>query len=430
MINEIKDKIVPTLRFPEFKENEEWKIMPLKEVYVFKSTNSFTRDDLNYIEGEIKNIHYGDIHAKFSTQFDITNEKVPFIKPSISTEKIGIENYCIEGDMIFADASEDLKDIGKSIELVFLNNEKLLSGLHTLLARQRDHKLVIGFGGHLFLCNSIRSQIQREAQGAKVLGISATRLSNINIFYPSKKEEQRKIADCLSSLDDLITAQKQKLEALKTHKKGLMQQLFPAEGETVPKLRFKEFEDSGDWEEKRLDEICKVNPSTDKLPEHFVYVDLESVEDGILLKRKQIKLEAAPSRAQRLLQAGDVIFQMVRPYQQNNYFFIEKDNLKYVASTGYAQLRAYESQMYLYQYLHTQLFVDKVLVKCTGSNYPAINSSTLAEIIVVVPDPLEQQKIADCLSSLDDIITTQQEKIEALKVHKKGLMQALFPCDY
>ncbi len=95
-------------------------------------------------------------------------------------------------------------------------------------------------------------QIKKEAQGAKVLGISAGRLSNIEVAFPSDKKEQQKIADCLSSIDELITAQTQKLDALKAHKKGLMQQLFPAEGETVPKLRFPEFRDAGEWGTQEL----------------------------------------------------------------------------------------------------------------------------------------------------------------------------------
>ena len=118
---------------------------------------------------------------------------------------------------------------------------------------------------------------------------------------------------------------------------------------------------------------------------------------------------------------------MVRPYQQNNYFFQPEDNSDYVASTGYAQLRANESCEFLYHYLHSPEFVERVLEKCTGSNYPAINSGELSAIKVVMPNPIEQQKIADCLSSLDESITTQAEKIENLKLHKRGLMQQLFP---
>ena len=223
---------VPRLRFPEFRDAGGWSNSSLEELYSFKATNSFSREQLNYEIGEVKNIHYGDVHTKFSTSFYIKEESVPFINPTEYLGKIKHDCYCEEGDMIFADASEDLNDVGKSIEIVSLNNEKLLSGLHTLLARQKKSRLVIGFGRYLFKSSRIRAQIKREAQGAKVLGISAGRISRIDIAFPSNKEEQQKIAACLTALDDLIAAQTQKIAKLKTHKRGLMQQLFPTVDET------------------------------------------------------------------------------------------------------------------------------------------------------------------------------------------------------
>ncbi len=219
---------VPKLRFPEFLNDGGWEEKKLNKIYTFKVTNSFSRDKLNYDSGLVKNIHYGDIHTKFSTLFDIKKENVPFINSSISLEKIKDDCYCQESDMIFADASEDLVDVGKSIEVINLNNQKLLSGLHTLLARQKENKFITGFGGYLFKSNKIREQIKKESQGTKVLSISGTRLSNINISFPLDKKEQQKIADCLSSIDNLITSESKKVEALKEHKKGLMQQLFPS----------------------------------------------------------------------------------------------------------------------------------------------------------------------------------------------------------
>ena len=126
---------------------------------------------------------------------------------------------------------------------------------------------------------------------------------------------------------------------------------------------------------------------------------------------------------------GDVIFQIVRPYQRNNLHFKIDDGIQYVASTGYAQLRANESEDFLFQSIQTDDFVDRVIVKCTGSSYPAINSSDLAEIPVPIPSSAEQQKIADCLSSIDELISAEARKLDALKTHKKGLMQQLFPAE-
>lgn len=204
-----------------------------------------------------------------------------------------------------------------------------------------------------------------------------------------------------------------------------MQQLFPQPGATTPALRFTGF--TGDWEVKKLGEIADVNPKSDKLPNKFVYIDLESVESGNLLKKNIIEVKNAPSRAQRLLKKGDILFQMVRPYQRNNYHFYDNDGNVYVASTGYAQIRYKDCSEYLYQYLHTDTFVDMAVSKCVGGNYPAINTTDLTNITVCLPSLAEQQKIAECLETLDDLIAAESKKLDSLKAHKKGLMQQLFP---
>ena len=196
----------------------------------------------------------------------------------------------------------------------------------------------------------------------------------------------------------------------------------------VPKLRFPEFRKAEGWTEKPLKAAAHINPANDGLPESFVYIDLESVDAGELKAKERISRIGAPSRAQRLVERGDIIYQVVRPYQRNNLLCEFDDDEEYVASTGYAQLRAKGSNRFLYQSIHTDSFVGRVIAKCTGSNYPAINSSDLAEIQLPIPLTLpEQQKIAECLSSVDELIAAQSRKLDALKTHKKGLMQQLFP---
>ncbi len=220
-------KKVPNYRFPEFEDEGEWVKETIYDVYEFKVTNSFSREYLNYEKGEVKNIHYGDIHTKYNTLFDITREVVPLINSEVAIDRISEDSYCKEGDIVFADASEDLHDVGKSIEIINLNKEKLVSGLHTLLARQRERKLEIGFGGYLFKSDLLRKQIQRESQGTKVLGISANRISKVKFSYPKNPNEQKRIISCLSTLDELIMAQSYRIDHLQQYKKGLMQGLFP-----------------------------------------------------------------------------------------------------------------------------------------------------------------------------------------------------------
>lgn len=192
----------------------------------------------------------------------------------------------------------------------------------------------------------------------------------------------------------------------------------------IPKLRFPVF--SGEWEEKKLDSLSLINPKPGDLPEVFSYIDLESVKNGVLLQEKIIKKEEAPSRAQRLLEEKDILFQTVRPYQRNNYFFNSKSPT--VASTGYAQFRVNKNNYpsFLYQYLYTNNFVKNVLDRCSGTSFPAISTNDLLEICLHIPSLAEQQKIADFLSNVDSIITAETKILNTLQKKKKALMQKLF----
>lgn len=179
-----------------------------------------------------------------------------------------------------------------------------------------------------------------------------------------------------------------------------------------------------EWEVVKLREICEINPKNiDKLPSKFYYINLESVEKGNLLNTKEIYKNKAPSRAKRILKKGDILFQLVRPYQKNNFYFDLDGN--FVASTGYAQLRTKENKKFIFQYLHFDKFVNAVIEKCTGSNYPAINSSTFSNLKIPLPPLNEQRKIAEILSTFDEVILLTSNLINAKKEFKKALMQNL-----
>lgn len=424
-----ENKLVPKLRFPEFQGSRDWKLEPFSEIYRFFGTNSFTRDNLNYKNGNIKNIHYGDIHTKFDSHFDVEKETVPFVNADISVEKIKEDFFCKEGDVVFADASEDLNDIGKSIEIINTNEEKIISGLHTLLARPRVKKLYIGFGGHLFKSPSIRTQIQKEAQGAKVLGISATRLSNILVYYPENKTEQQKIASCLSSLDELITAHTDKLDALRDHKKGLMQQLFPAEGETLPKLRFKEFEKDGEWVETKISSIGYVvtgsTPSKDDgefWDGDFVWITAQDFKDKYI-SNSALKLTQKGKNKSRIIPTDSVLVTCIASIGLNAINKIECATNQQINAIVCNDNNFFEFIYYVIEYNKNRL---KNLAGQTA--VPIINKTVFESFEIKIPKvKAEQQKIANFLSSIDDEITAQTQKIEALKEHKKGLMQGLFP---
>lgn len=191
-----------------------------------------------------------------------------------------------------------------------------------------------------------------------------------------------------------------------------------------PPLRFSTTED---WTECQLKDICEINPSVEKIPDTFQYIDLESVTNGRLLQTIPCCKSSAPSRAKRILSNEDVLFQTVRPYQKNNYFFKSDSNTSVVASTGYAQLRCTSNSAYfLYTLIHTDSFVNQVLQKCTGGAYPAITASSLSTVKINIPVVQEQQKIASFFSTLDQKIELCERKLETLEKLKKGLMQKIF----
>jgi type I restriction enzyme S subunit len=215
------------LRFKDDNGNDfpEWEEKRYDSVYSFKNTNSYSRDLLTYEEGEVRNIHYGDIHTKFKSNFVLKNERVPFIKPEVELKRISEDCYCRDGDLVIADASEDYNDVGKCIEIRDLSGERTLAGLHTFIARPKKNVMAPGFGGYLMQSRDVRLKIMTIAQGTKVLGLSKTQLCKVMLPIPSPAE-QTKIANFLTALDRKIASVSKQITHTQTFKRGLLQQMF------------------------------------------------------------------------------------------------------------------------------------------------------------------------------------------------------------
>jgi len=200
----------------------EWEEKTFKDYYEFVPTNSLSREYLTFEENgyHLKNIHYGDIHTKFRVQFDVTKEKVPYINT-----KLNKCTLCNNGDIIIADASEDYEDIGKSIEIININGESIVAGLHALHAVPKTKEIVVGYMGWFLKCEEMRKKIKYIAQGTKVLSISSKLILDIPIFLPCLAE-QKKISDFLSAIDEKIENSEKVLVKLQSWKKGLLQQMF------------------------------------------------------------------------------------------------------------------------------------------------------------------------------------------------------------
>lgn len=269
------------------------------------------------------------------------------------------------------------------------------------------------------LLESMSANIRKLAATQAVPIINKSSFSRIRTHVPDL-QEQRAIGAFLLSVDTKIQQLTKKKALLEQYKKGVMQKIFKQE------IRFKDEKgrDYPKWEDRRLSEISEVNPRSESLPSKFIYIDLESVDKGELKLEREIELKDAPSRAQRSLRNGDILFQTVRPYQMNNLLFDRGNG--YVASTGYAQIRTKEHSKFLYYAMHTYAFVIRVLARCTGTSFPAISSNDLAQIRIGVPSLAEQAKIAGFLGAIDDKVQFVNSQIEATLKFKKGLLQQMF----
>ena len=389
------------------------------DLYGFKRTNTLSRDKLNYEAGTIRNIHYGDIHTKFKPLCRVCEERVPYVNPSASANEIDDDTFCEEGDIVLADASEDLNDVGKAIEVVSLDGEQVVAGTHTILATRRESVPVVGFGGQLFQSTAVRTGIKREAQGAKVYGISANRISDITVPVPPTEAEQQKIADCLGSLDDLIAAEARKLEALRQHKQGLMQQLFPQPGESVPILRFPDSDDGSEWQYKVFPEIAtNLNnmriPVTeqDRIPGKVPYYGasgvVDYVKDHIFDEDLLCVSEDGANLAARTY---PIAFSISGRTWVNNHTHV----LRFEKSVTQILVQAYLNHIDISDYL-------------TGMAQPKLNRAMLDSIpIALPPTPHEENDVASCIASFDHLLSMRYKKLESLSTHKQGLLQQLFP---
>ncbi|WP_294052590.1 restriction endonuclease subunit S, partial [Thiolapillus sp.] len=254
-------------------------------------------------------------------------------------------------------------------------------------------------------------------------------LDNLRLIWvplPPKRDEQQKIAHCLSSLDEVIGLQAKKVQALKQHKKGLMQQLFPAEGETTPRLRFPEFREAGAWEFIPLEAIAPLVNDRVQLKDisNVNYVSTENIlQDfgGVAVANKLPTVNSVSS-----FQAGDVLLANIRPYLKK----VWAANFSGGASNDVLVFRPRNSQggQYVAHILKNNRFINYVMAGAKGVKMPRGDINSIKEYPVPIPpETTEQQKIAHCLSFLDEVIGLEAHKLDALKTHKKGLMQQLFP---
>lgn len=263
----------------------------------------------------------------------------------------------------------------------------------------------------------LRKYIEVGARAHGALSVDTKHLWSMPLALPDFNEQQ-KIADCLSSIDDLIDAESRKLKTLEKYKKGLMQKLFPAEGKTLPEWRFPEFRGKSEWRIKPLGKICTNYDSRripitekDRVKGEIPYIGASGVIDYIndFIFDEDL-LCVSEDGANLVARTYPIAFSISGKTWVNNHAHVLKFSHNYTQNIVESYLNMINLQDFL-----------------TGMAQPKLNRAKLDIIPIPLPEEEEQQKIADCLSEIDTMIEEQSNKVEQLKAHKKGLMQGLFP---
>lgn len=401
-----KRALVPRLRFPEFRDAGEW---------IMETLDSLASISTEKVGGKVC------VPMSITSGMGLVSQQEKFGRIIAGSS---YQNYLLLKPNDFAYNKSATKDYPEGFIALYSGDElaAVPNSIFTCF-RVNGYSPVPQYLNYLFLGNLhgqwLRKFIQVGARAHGSLSINDSDLLALPVPLPkgqSSIAEQQKIADCLSSLDERITAETGKLASLKNYKKGLMQELFPREGETVPRLRFPEFRDAGEWEEKLLGAIC----------------DMQAGKFVAASEISELQAEGLyPCFGGNGLRGYTKMFN-----QSGRYSLVGRQgalcgNVNLVEGHFYATEHAVVATPKPgigTDWLFCNLCFLNLNRFATGQAQPGLSVEVLEKVNCVVPkDEKEQQKIADCLSSLDELITAQSQNIETLKRHKNGLMQQLFP---
>lgn len=405
----MEEKILPIIRFDNF--NDYWRTSSLLSQVEVRRGLTYKPNDVRSKGARV--LRSSNIVDDF---FVISDDDVFVSKDVINIPRVS------NGDILVTAANGSTKLVGKHAIIKNLpDDEIVVHGGFMLLFKTGQNYFVNAW----MSSNEYKRVLQFVQGGNGAIGnLSSAILKSMKMSVPSFSE-QSAIGSLFSTLDDLLDSYKDNLTNYQSLKATMLAKMFPKAGQIVPEIRLNGFE--GEWKKLKLRDVVHTNPKSE-LPENFKYIDLESVVGTRIEKIREERKESAPSRAQRLAKKGDVFYQTVRPYQKNNYLF-KLDDIDYVFSTGYAQLRPICNRCdsdFLLILLQNNRFLNKVLDRCTGTSYPAINVNDLIEILIAIPSYEEQQVIGAYFSNLDNLINSHQEKISQLETLKKKLLKDMF----
>ena len=421
---EVRPALVPKLRFPEFRSTEGWTPVTLQEA----STPVTER------VGERK---LTPVSISAGIGFVPQAEK---FGRDISGNQYQLYTLVNDGDFVF-NKGNSLKFPQGCVYL--LQGWGQVAAPNVFICFRLKDGYSNGFYQQCFEQNQHGRQLKRHiTSGARsngLLNISKETFFGVEILTPCSAEQQ-KIANCLSSLDELIAAQARKVDALKTHKKGLMQKIFPREGETQPRFRFPEFTTAGHWKEKPFGDLLNgIIDFRGRTPAKLGMewgggkissLSANNVKNGFIDYAAECNWGSEGLYQRWMggvsLQKDDIVFTMEAPLGKA---LLLPDSEKYILSQRVVAFKTKPAvkNPFLIQLIWSDGFQRAIDELATGSTAKGINQKALKTVLVKLPEPAEQQHIANCLSSLDTLITAATQKLETLKTHKKGLMQQLFP---
>lgn len=417
-----KQKIIPELRFPEFKNEGNWNEKKISEL----------GETINGLTGKSgEDFGTGKPFVTYKQVFD--NSIIDFQK--CSKVQIGVnenQNALQKGDVLFTTSSETPNEVGFASVLVDSPKEETYLNSFCFSIRPFNLKETQPqFSRYLFHSPIYRKAITALAQGSTRYNISKAAFLNLKLPIP-KPLEQQKIAFCLSSLDEVIGVHSQKLELLKVHKKGLIQNLFAQEGKKIPKWRFKEFENDNDWVEKTLGDLGQFlgGGTPDRSNSDYWVGNIPWLSSSDIGK-------------DNIHDISITRFINEKAVKESATKIIPKESILFVSRVGVGKLAINKVELCTSQdftnfiptvvlnyFIAYYFSANKNLLQSLnqGTSIKGFSKGDLENFKVIYPkNKKEQQKIASCLSALDEIITAQTEEIEQLKRHKIGLMQGLFP---
>ncbi|WP_424931932.1 restriction endonuclease subunit S [Amaricoccus macauensis] len=406
--------VTPVLRFPEFLNAEGWKETLLQKIARPVKERATTEDAENVLSlsGEHGLVLQSDYFGK-KIAGDSTDRYLKIRKD----------------DFVYNDRITKASSFG-TIKRLSNYAGGIVSPIYKCFRFQPSENPVFwecyfASGSH----DPALGRLVNEGARAGRFNISVTQFLSTNAWRADGPEQQ-KIADCLASVDALIAAQGRKVESLRAHKNGLMQQLFPQEGETQPRLRFPEFEGAGEWEEKSVGDFGQVvtgsTPSTSDPTLYggaIPFVSPADISELRYIDATKKTLTEAGFQKSRPVRAGSVLFvcigSTIGKIAQNVRDCVTNQQINAVIPD------AMHSDEFVYFALSNAS--DRIALLAGKQAVPIINKSLFSAVRLLVPDLAEQQRIAECLSSLDDLIAAETRKLDMLGTHKKGLMQQLFP---